>query len=155
MGTGERKAEAGAGVGARPRRVQLRVRTAQRDDLADITDRVQAAVEEIGLDDGLALVYVPHTTAGVTINEGADPAVRRDLLAALERIVPRDLPYEHAEGNSPAHVKVTLVGSSVVVPVEDGRLKLGRWQSVYLCEFDGPRSREVWVSSVGGPSAPK
>lgn len=116
---------------------------------------MQAAIEEMGLRDGVALVYSPHTTAGVTINEGADPAVPRDVLRALDGLVPRDLPYEHAEGNSPAHVKATLVGSSVLVPLEDGRLELGRWQSVYLCEFDGPRSRELWVSSIGGPSDAK
>jgi secondary thiamine-phosphate synthase enzyme len=144
-----------AGVGARLKKIELGVRTSYRDEFVDITERVQEAVEELGLRDGFALVYVPHTTAGVTINEGADPAVRRDLLKALARIVPQDEAYEHAEGNSPAHVKASLMGSSVLVPVERGTLKLGRWQSVYLCEFDGPRSRSVWVASSGAPSAAK
>jgi secondary thiamine-phosphate synthase enzyme len=134
--------------------VQITIRTGHREEFVDITDRVQDALQEAGLRDGLAFVYVPHTTAGVTINEGADPAVRRDMLAALTRIVPEG-PYEHDEGNSPAHVKTSLIGSSVLVPVEDGELKLGRWQSVYLCEFDGPRSRTVWVSSGGSPSVAK
>ena len=144
-----------AGVEARPTRIELGVRTSYRDELVDITDQVQSAVREIGLRDGLAFVYVPHTTAGVTINEGADPDVRRDILMALSRIVPQDWRWAHGEGNSPAHVKTSLVGSSVVLPVEGGELQLGRWQSIYLCEFDGPRSRKVWVSAGGGPSAAK
>jgi secondary thiamine-phosphate synthase enzyme len=144
-----------AGVQARPQRAALVVRTSYRDEFVDVTERVQAALEEIGLRDGVALVYVPHTTAGVTINEGADPAVGRDIRSALTRLIEQEWPWEHAEGNSPAHVKTSLVGSSILVPVERGELKLGSWQSIYLCEFDGPRSREVWVSSVGGPSAAK
>jgi secondary thiamine-phosphate synthase enzyme len=136
-------------------RVDLTVRTGRAEELVDVTELVQGALEELGLDDGTVLVYVPHTTAGATLNEGADPAVRGDMLAALGRIVPPDASFEHAEGNSPAHVKTSLVGSSVLVPVVGGRLRLGRWQSVYLCEFDGPRSRKVWVSAVGGPSSAK
>jgi secondary thiamine-phosphate synthase enzyme len=146
------------GADASPKRVtrvELIVATRGAEELVDVTERVQKALAELDLTDGVALIYVPHTTAGVTINEGADPAVRRDLLAALARIVPADLPYEHDEGNSPAHVKASLVGSSVHVPVEDGALRLGRWQSVYLCEFDGPRSRKLWVSAGGNPSAAK
>ena len=95
--------------------------------------------------DGVWLVYVPHTTAAVTINEGADPSVARDVIAALEAIVPEGLRYEHAEGNSPAHVLTTLTGSSVLLAIEKGRPQLGRWQAVFLCEFDGPRAREVWL----------
>jgi secondary thiamine-phosphate synthase enzyme len=148
MGDSERRAARGGWV-------ELNVRTSHTEELVDVTDRVQRALPELGLEDGVALVYVPHTTAGATLNEGADPAVRRDMLAALARIVPPDPGFEHAEGNSPAHVKTSLVGSSVLVPVERGELRLGRWQSVYLCEFDGPRSRKVWVSAVGRPSAAK
>lgn len=144
-----------AAVGARRGAVELRVRTSFRDEFVDITAGVRDAVRELRLGDGAALVYVPHTTAGATINEGADPAVRRDLLAALARLIPEDSRFEHAEGNSPAHVKASLMGSSVLVPVEDGELRLGRWQSVYLCEFDGPRSRTVWVSAGGRPSSAK
>lgn len=95
--------------------------------------------------DGVWLIYVPHTTAGVTINEGADPAVARDVTAAWEAMVPDGLRYEHAEGNSPAHVLASLAGSSVLVAVEKGKPQLGRWQAIFLCEFDGPRSREVWL----------
>lgn len=140
---------------ARPPRVELAVRSSRREELLDIGDRVRDACRELGLRDGVVHVYVPHTTAGVTINEGADPAVSRDLLAALDRLVPRNASYEHAEGNSPAHVKTSLMGSSVMVPVEEGELKLGQWQCLYLCEFDGPRSRKVWVGAGGGPAAEK
>lgn len=111
--------------------------------LVDITNRVARAVEG---EDGVWLVYVPHTTAGVTINEGADPDVARDILMAWERLVPEDLPYRHAEGNAPAHVLSCLAGSSVLVAVEDGQLKLGTWQAIFFCEFDGPRSRRVSLS---------
>lgn len=122
---------------------EIELRTDRRRMLVDITDRVASAVEG---EDGLWLVYVPHTTAGVTINEGADPDVARDILMAWERLVPEDLPYRHAEGNAPAHVLSCLAGSSVLVAVEDGQLKLGTWQAIFFCEFDGPRSRRVSLS---------
>ena len=146
-----------SGAASADRRVELTVRTRQREELVDVTERVARAVRELGLREGAAWVYVPHTTAGVTINEGADPAVARDLLAALRLLVADDGPWEHAEGNSPAHVKATLVGASALVPLTGGELALGRWQSVYVCEFDGPRSRTVWVGGAGGgsPSASK
>jgi len=99
---------------------------------------------------GLCVVYVPHTTAGVTINENADPSVRRDMLMALARAVPDSLPYTHGEGNAPAHVKASLVGSSVSVVIQDGRLRLGTWQGIFLCEFDGPRERHVLVKTLSG-----
>jgi secondary thiamine-phosphate synthase enzyme len=140
---------------AQPAYLELSVRTTAREELVDITDRVEAAVRELGLREATTCVYVPHTTAGVTINEGADPAVRRDLLTALARIVPEDQPFEHDEGNSPAHIKTTLVGSAVLVPVHGGALGLGTWQRVFLCEFDGPRSRRVRVGAGGSPSAAK
>ncbi|MFN2383962.1 MAG: secondary thiamine-phosphate synthase enzyme YjbQ [Gemmatimonadota bacterium] len=120
---------------------KLTVQTTAWRELHDITDRVTQSCDA----DGVWLIYVPHTTAGVTINEGADPAVARDVIAALEAMVPEDLRYEHAEGNSPAHVLVSLTGSSVLLAVEKGKPQLGRWQAVFLCEFDGPRSREVWL----------
>lgn len=122
---------------------EIELRTDRRRMLVDITDRVASAVEG---EDGLWLVYVPHTTAGVTINEGADPHVARDILMAWERLVPEDLPYRHAEGNAPAHVLSCLAGSSVLVAVQDGQLKLGTWQAIFFCEFDGPRSRRVSLS---------
>lgn len=129
------------------------VNTRTRAQMVDITDRVRAALRASGVEDGLCMVFVPHTTAGVTIQENADPDVQRDLLAALAHAVPDDLPgdgYRHAEENSPAHVKTSLVGSSATVLVERGDLVLGTWQGIYLCEFDGPRARRVRVKILPG-----
>lgn len=123
----------------------LSIRTASRTDLRDITGEIAAAVREIGVADGACLVYVPHTTAGVTINENADPDVRRDIGSVLERLVPWSGDYRHSEGNSAAHVKASLMGFSALIPVSGGDLALGTWQGVYLCEFDGPRTRRVHV----------
>jgi secondary thiamine-phosphate synthase enzyme len=105
-------------------------------------------VSALGLRDGVVTVFAPHTTAGLTINEHADPDVAADLAAALDRMVPWDAGYEHAEGNAAAHVKASLVGSSVRVLVAGGRLRLGTWQGIFFCEFDGPREREVWVAGA-------
>jgi len=124
------------------------VQTRQRVSFVDITRDVAGLVREAG--DGAVLVYVPHTTAGVTINEDADPSVREDLEMALERLVPRDLPFKHLEGNSDAHTKASLMGSSVTVPVVAGSLQFGTWQGVYFAEFDGPRRRRVLVSFLPG-----
>jgi secondary thiamine-phosphate synthase enzyme len=120
------------------------VRTPRRVAFVDITAQVSAAVD--GRGEGAALVYVPHTTAGITINEDADPSVRADLAMALERLVPADLPFSHLEGNSDAHTKASLMGSSATIPIAGGRLQLGTWQGIYLAEFDGPRTRRVLVS---------
>ena len=109
---------------------------------------VQKAIDESGVKDGLCCVYVPHTTAGVFINEGADPSVMDDLESTLDRIVPWNGPYSHSEGNAAAHVKATMVGESVTVIVEGGRLKLGTWQAVFFAEFDGPRRRTVWIKII-------
>ncbi len=122
------------------------VSTRARLEMVDITREVQAAVAESGVADGVCVVYVPHTTAGVTLNEGADPDVCDDVLEALERVVPSGASYRHTEGNAAAHVKSTIVGSSVNVIVEAGRLVLGTWQAIFFCEFDGPRRRKVHVS---------
>lgn len=127
----------------------LEIRSRMREELIDLTGEIGRAVAASGVRDGLCLVFVPHTTAAVTINENADPDVKADILMALREVVPDGLPYEHAEGNSPAHIKSSLVGSSVAVIVEDGRLQLGTWQGICLCEFDGPRTRKVWVHMVG------
>jgi secondary thiamine-phosphate synthase enzyme len=129
---------------------KIDVRTDSRNSLVDITGRIEDAVGESKVEAGLCLIFVPHTTAGVTINENADPSVRRDLLMALARAVPDALPFTHAEGNSPAHVKASLVGSSACVVIEDGRLRLGTWQGIFLCEFDGPRQRHVLVKIISG-----
>lgn len=118
------------------------VSTSRTMQFSDITAQVQKGVTASGIVDGVCVVYNPHTTAGLTINEGADPDVQSDILAALQKIVPQ-LPYQHQEGNSPAHVMASLVGSSVTVFIENGRLQLGTWQKIFFCEFDGPRSRKV------------
>lgn len=122
------------------------IRTQAKQELIDITPQVERAVREAGVEEGICTVFVPHTTAGITINENADPSVKEDIAALLERLVPQGLHYRHAEGNSPAHIKASLVGSSVQVPISGGRLQLGTWQGIIFCEFDGPRSREVWIS---------
>ena len=117
--------------------------------LLPITPQVQRALAETGIKSGLCTVYCPHTTAGITINENADPDVAKDLLFALEETFPDRPQFCHSEGNSAAHLKASVVGSSVIVPVESGRLCLGRWQGIYFCEFDGPRSRQFYVQAVG------
>ena len=114
----------------------------------DITGQVRKIVASGNVQNGLCQIFVPHTTAGVTINENADPDVVTDMLAALGKMVP-ELHYRHSEGNSPAHVKSSLVGCSITVPISEGRLCLGTWQGIYFCEFDGPRTRKVWVNLVG------
>ena len=124
---------------------RIEVRTASHRQAVDITARVAAAITNA--DDGICHVYVPHTTAAVMINEHADPDVARDLLAAYEAMVP-NIRFAHAEGNSDAHLMTTLLGSSVTVPIEAGRLRLGTWQGIFLVEFDGPRTRQIWVSTV-------
>ena len=131
------------------------VRTTQRSEMLDVTDRVAKLVRSQNVLEGMAIVYVPHTTAAVTINENADPDVRHDMLQKLETLIPKDEPYyQHVEGNSDSHVKTSLVGSTVTVLVERGRLVLGRWQGIYFCEFDGPREREMMVKLVKfGPGA--
>ncbi|HEX8905548.1 MAG TPA: secondary thiamine-phosphate synthase enzyme YjbQ [Longimicrobiaceae bacterium] len=124
----------------------VRLRTTRRSEMVDITAQVASAVERAGVREGVAIVQSLHTTAGLTINENADPDVQHDLLAKLARLVPHREPfYEHQEGNSDSHLKTSFFGPSLTVIVGDGRLVLGRWQGVYFCEFDGPREREVAV----------
>lgn len=130
--------------------VTLSIQSSVREELVDITPRVEAAVREAGLASGMAWVYSPHTTAGITIQENADPDVQRDLLAHLRQLVPRSASFRHSEGNSDAHIKCSMVGSSQAVPVDDGQLALGTWQAIYLCEFDGPRSRRVLIKLLRG-----
>lgn len=119
-------------------------------ELVDITDQVQSAVADCDVGNGLCTIYSPHTTAGITINEGADPAVRGDLIEALRHIVPLDFPYRHQEGNSPSHMMATLTGSSATVFIASGRLQLGTWQRIFFCEYDGPRNRTVWWKILQG-----
>lgn len=121
------------------------IKTNNEDQMIDITAIVQQAVTEKGIKDGVVMVYVPHTTAALTINENADPDVVVDILSTLRRLVPMDPNYKHFEGNSHSHVKASLFGSSTFVIIEDGKLKLGTWQSIFFCEFDGPRTRKFYT----------
>ncbi len=123
----------------------ITVKTRRRTELVAITEAVARAARALGRQEGVVTVFIPHTTAGVTINENADPDVAADFERAMETLVPWENGYAHAEGNSAAHVRASLMGSSVTVPVAEGRLRLGTWQGVYLCEFDGPRTRTAWV----------
>ena len=132
---------------------EITVTTSQAGQFSDITSAVQRAVSAAGIAAGVCTVFVPHTTAGITIQENADPDVVADMLYALQQIVPQHDPnYRHTEGNTAAHVKASLLGSSVNVLVEAGRLQLGTWQAIYFCEFDGPRTRKVWVTVTGAPT---
>jgi len=137
----------------RPLSRTLDIRTSRRTQLKDVTAEIEAVVRESGCVEGVCHLYVPHTTAGVLINEGDDPAVARDIEATLDRLIPHRANYEHAEGNSDSHIKTALVGSSEIVPIEAGRLALGRWQAIFLAEFDGPRTRELRVKIVPDPPA--
>jgi len=131
--------------------VTISIKTSNHEQFVDITTQVQQAITEIGATDGICTVFSPHTTAGLTINEYADPAVAGDILSFLHDAVPEDRAWTHAEGNSPAHVKASLLGAAVTMIVERGRLHLGTWQGIFFCEFDGPRSRKVWLTFT--PSA--
>ena len=124
------------------------VRTSTQTEFIDITRSVQEAVKKTGVKDGICIIFIPHTTAAVTINENADPSVIHDILMEVNKIVPFKDPYHHMEGNSPAHIKTSLVGCSEIVFVESGRLVLGTWQGIFFCEFDGPRNRKVHVKVI-------
>jgi secondary thiamine-phosphate synthase enzyme len=128
--------------------LKIEIKTSARTDLVDITRKVQETVDKMKIKKGVCLVFVPHTTAGITINENADVSVQEDILSGLNKIAPEDGKYHHREGNSDAHIKTTLMNSQILVIIEDGRLALGAWQGIYLCEFDGPRTRQVWIKIV-------
>ncbi|RJR26431.1 MAG: YjbQ family protein [Desulfobacteraceae bacterium] len=125
--------------------ITLKVKSSKRNEMIDITSSIRGEVERSGVAEGICIVYIPHTTAGVIVNEGADPDVRLDILDSLTRLAPPSEGYRHGEGNSDSHIKAALVGSSVTIPIEQGRLALGTWQSVFFCEFDGPRSRRALI----------
>lgn len=127
-------------------RTTIDVRTGSREEMIDVTDRVAAVVGESGARDGIVTLFVPHTTAAVTVNENWDPDVQHDLLAWLRRLVPRDAGFRHTEGNADAHIKASLIGSSVQLLLVDGHLRLGQWQGIYFCEFDGPRLRHLDIA---------
>ena len=124
---------------------EISLKSRSRNEFVNITQEVQNAVNKSGIKDGICHIFVPHTTAGVTINEAADPDVVEDIQRQLDKIAPADGNYRHAEGNSDAHIKASITGSSQAVFIENGRLKLGTWQGIFFCEFDGPRNRKVWV----------
>lgn len=124
---------------------KIEVKTRTKEELIDITSRVKEEVSHSGIKNGICHVYIPHTTAGITINENADPSVKEDILMTMKKLVPDNLPYRHSEGNSPAHVKASLVGSSANVIIEEGELQLGTWQGIFFCEFDGARSRRAYI----------
>jgi secondary thiamine-phosphate synthase enzyme len=126
--------------------IELSLSTERREEMVDVTDKVRVAVAQTGVSDGHCLVYTPHTTCAVTVNEGYDPAVQHDFLDQMRELAPQLRSWSHAEGNSDAHVKAILVGSSATVPVSGGEVRLGRWQAIFLCEFDGPRRRSLWLS---------
>ncbi len=126
------------------------VKTGAKCQMLDVTNEVQSELKKLDADNGLCCVYVSHTTAGVTINENADPDVVKDVLYGLDKISPERGEYRHMEGNSPAHIKSSLMGCSINVIVEGGRLVLGTWQSIFFCEFDGPRNRKVYVKFIPG-----
>ena len=123
----------------------ISIRTSSRIEMIDITDMIQKQIREASISDGICVCYVPHTTAGITINEGADPAVCEDIIQKLSELIPSSYRYKHLEGNADSHIKATVVGNSVTVIVENGKLVLGTWQRIFFCEFDGPRTRKIWI----------
>lgn len=126
---------------------KIEISSSRRTEFLDITSSISQTVNRFSLSDGMLYIFSPHTTGGVTINEGADPAVKRDILHVLDMIIPWNADYQHLEGNSAAHIKTSLVGSGVHVALENGRLCLGTWQKIFFCEFDGPRNRNVWLKN--------
>ncbi len=128
----------------------LSVTSENRVQLIDITNIISSFIREKGWENGAVILFVPHTTAGITINEGADPAVQRDIAHTLSSLVPFRGEYRHAEGNSDAHIKTVLTGTSALVILKNGHLQLGTWQSIFFCEYDGPRTRKIWIEHIGG-----
>ena len=126
------------------------VKSKKQTELIDITSNIQDIIRSADIGEGVCMLYVPHTTAAITINESADPSVKTDILMILNEVIPWKAPYRHLEGNSPAHIKSTLVGPSELIAIEKGRLVLGTWQGIFFCEFDGPRTRKVHVRLLKG-----
>lgn len=126
----------------------INVRSRQRNEFIDITEKVQEVIKEAGITSGICYVYVPHTTAGVTVNEGADPSVQRDIQNTMSRLVPYEMNYSHREGNADAHIKSCIIGTTQCLIIDEGRLVLGTWQAIYFCEFDGPRHRRVALKLI-------
>ncbi len=131
------------------------IRTSRRSEFIDITGKIEGTVQKERVSAGTCHIFVPHTTAGLTINENADPSVKNDILSVLDKLIPRDSSYTHSEGNSDSHIKSSLLGNTKTLIIENGRLRLGTWQGIFFCEFDGPRTREVWVKIEGERDADK
>jgi len=127
---------------------KINIKTNKRIELLDVTERISAVVSRSKAKDGVCVVFCPHTTAGLTINENADPSVQSDIINTLNKLIPADAGYAHSEGNADSHAKSSLLGSSLNVIIEDGLLQLGTWQGIYFCESDGPRSREIWIKII-------
>ncbi|RJP27294.1 MAG: YjbQ family protein [Candidatus Omnitrophota bacterium] len=127
---------------------KLSIKTNKRFELLDITERIKRIVAVSRVKEGICFIFCPHTTAGLTINENADPSARKDIISLLSKLIPEDYPYEHAEGNSDSHIRSSLLGASLSIFITGGEMALGAWQGIYFCESDGPRSREVWVKVV-------
>ena len=125
------------------------IKTGSKTEMVDITHKIRESVSRSGIREGICIVFIPHTTAAVTINEAADPSVQRDIIMEINKIVPRDDGYHHMEGNSAAHIKSSIFGASSHIPVKDGDLSLGTWQGIFFCEFDGPRNRHYVVHIIG------
>lgn len=128
----------------------IEVSSSSKEEMIDITPSVRKIVKDEKVENGICLIYTPHTTAGIVINENADPDVKRDILMMLNKIIPENMPYSHTEGNSPAHIKSAIIGNSRIIPVNNGSLSLGTWEGIFFCEFDGPRRRKVYVEIIEG-----
>jgi len=129
---------------------RLSIRTQSRTEFIEITSQIQKVISESGIKNGICTVWIPHTTAAITVNENADPTVQQDILMELNKIIPFQNNYSHYEGNSAAHIKSSLVGCSHTLLIEEGRLLLGTWQGIFFCEFDGPRHRQIWIKILEG-----
>jgi secondary thiamine-phosphate synthase enzyme len=130
----------------------LEISSSLKEELIDITPHIENFVEKEGVENGICIIYTPHTTSGIMINENADPDVKRDILMMLNRLVPEGIPYSHTEGNFPAHIKSAVIGNSRIVPIHKGKLCLGTWEGIFLCEFDGPRRRKVYIEILRSKS---
>lgn len=128
--------------------VQIEVQSRNKVDFLDITEKVQSAIGETDVQEGICFLYCPHTTAGIVLNENWDPSVEKDLTMLLDRMVPQNISYRHGEGNSPAHIKSVLVGSDHFIFIRQGHLKMGRWQGIFFADFDGPRRRNIWLRVI-------
>ncbi len=128
--------------------IKLNIKTTSKVEIIDITNVIKDAVSKLNKNDGIVFVYVPHTTAAITINESYDPKVGNDILDILDRIAPNNLKYKHIEANAQAHIKASLIGSSIMLILENGEIKMGKWQGILFCEFDGPRNREIWIKVI-------